>query len=173
MSRVITFSLKFPSYHNRKGESTHFVEKIWNSICWDDGVQGQEFPIPYHLGIDFRNTDEKKHHTIRAGHRFKVGDWFSPRVWGNDLNPKSGKSGPYHSKQIVIAPDIQIKKIWSFEIIDGWAYLDDGKGVSKSLFIEIAKNDGLTFFELKSWFKYPKSTGKMQIICWNENIEYE
>ena len=103
-----------------------------------------------------------KHHTIRAGHRFKAGEYFSPRVW-------SGK--PYNSKQITIAPDIQILKVWDFKILDGWVYVGD-MGVGKQLFTTIANNDGLNMEDLKSWFKYPKSTGPMQIICWNKDIEY-
>jgi hypothetical protein len=159
MSKVLTFSRTFPSYHPRKGEPTYFVEKIWNSICWDEGVQREEFPIPYHLGIDFRNTDDKKHHTIRAGHRFKAGDWFSPRVW-------SGK--PYNSKQIIIAPDIQVKKTWDF-------YKDEYKWLipGDTTLNEIAENDGLSIVDFMDWFYIGK--GKSfdgQIICWNENINY-
>lgn len=44
-----------------------------------------------------------KEHTIRKGKRWKVGDKFSPRIW-------SGK--PYKSKQIILAPDTEIKQVF-------------------------------------------------------------
>lgn len=165
MSKVIMFSRYFPSYHPRKGEPTYFVEKIWNSIAYKPEIYLEQFPIPYdELGIDFSKIDQEKHHTIRGGHRFKVGDWFSPRVW-------SGK--PYKSKQIVIAPDIQVKKAWDFELT-----LDDLFYIGKDLYayssshdaLEVlAANDGLSQVDLLNWFNKP-SEG--QIICWNESIEY-
>ena len=172
MSKVITFSRVFPSYHPRKGDPTYFVEKIWNSIAFDPDVYVEQFPIPYReLGIDFRNTNDKKHHTIRAGHRFKVGDWFSPRVW-------SGKA--YNSKQIVIAPDIQVKKIWDFDAHGTDFYLSGKHEYAHPEgfdFSEVEKNDGLSPCELFDWIclspefkKENRFTG--QIICWNENIKY-
>jgi hypothetical protein len=119
---------------------------------------------------------EPKHHTIRAGHRWKVGDKFSPRVW-------SGK--PYQSKQIIIAPDIEVKKVWDFEVfIDIKSGYDcvrlngvllhefDGNEVFMGGHLKlrtIAKNDGLEFEDFGNWFN---KTMKGQIICWNENIEY-
>jgi hypothetical protein len=158
--RVRTFSRTFPNYHPKAGEATHFIEKLWASIgkpgkeiidqfIWPDGWLEQEF-IP-------------KHHTIRKGHHFKVGDWFSPRVW-------SGK--PYNSKQIIIAPPIQVKKVWDFEVRDGWFYLNSDMVASANFLNSIAKNDGLDTKDLMDWFQYPKDSGEMQIICWNENIEY-
>jgi hypothetical protein len=165
MSKVLTFSRVFPSYHPRKGEPTYFVEKITRSLH-EQGLKPWDI-----LNKIFSNEMyyicEAKHHTIRAGHRWKVGDKFSPRVW-------SGK--PYQSKQIIIAPDIEVKKVWDFESKGGWIYLKskDGNwaGVGQNKFTEIAKNDGLSYDDFKKWIKYPKDTGNMQIICWNENIEY-
>ena len=165
MSKVLTFSRVFPSYHPRKGEPTYFVEKITRSLH-EQGLKPWDI-----LNKIFSNEMyyicEAKHHTIRVGHRWKVGDKFSPRVW-------SGK--PRQSKQIIIAPDIEVKKVWDFESKGGWIYLKskDGNwaGVGQNKFTEIAKNDGLSYDDFKKWIKYPKDTGNMQIICWNENIEY-
>jgi hypothetical protein len=44
MSRVITFSRVFPSYHPRKGEATFFVESVLKSLYWqkDTGMQEPE-----------------------------------------------------------------------------------------------------------------------------------
>ncbi len=171
MSRIITFSRHFPAYHPRKGEPTYFREKIWAALA--DTVQG--FEIPHEItDWDWHQyyNAVPKHHTIRAGNRWKVGDKFSPRVW-------SGK--PYNSKQIIIAPDIEIRKVWDFEVVDiGGVYcirLNNepfgqfsplAKGTQ-----EIAKNDGLTAIELIQWFSTPSPIGKkFQIICWNDSISY-
>lgn len=109
-----------------------------------------------------------KHHTIRAGHRWKPGDRFSPRVW-------SGK--PYVSKQIIIAPDIEVKKVWNFEISENRYSLGHDKSVCNEMdfgnerICRIAMNDGLTLFDFREWFQFPKPFSG-QIICWNEDIEY-
>jgi hypothetical protein len=163
----MTFSRVFPSYHPRKGQPTYFLEKIWESIKMKDPDYISQFIWGDWLDHKF----QPKHHTIRAGHRWKVGDKFSPRVW-------SGQ--PYQSKQIVIAPDIEVKKTWDFDVIDiggiDCIRLNNepfgqfhplAKGCQ-----DIAKNDGLTSIELIQWFSNPKPYGKYQIICWNENINY-
>ena len=172
MAKVITFSRVFPSYHPRAGEPTYFVEKIINSLglpeykrmtahdlysedvktTQADFLKGSCNPLFNHL---------PKYHTIRAGHRWKVGDMFSPRVW-------SGK--PYRSKQIQFAPDIEIKKVWDVEF-DGdgcfWIFSDKERGAN--ILYTVAKNDGLSLTDMMSWFNKP-FTG--QIIAWNENINY-
>lgn len=168
MAKVITFSMAFPSYHPKAGQPTFFVEKFLNSI-YNEHWFDTEFP---ELIFGSPISDDKKHHTIRAGNRWKVGDKFSPRVWGTDINPKSGRSGPYHSKQIIIAPDIEIKKVWDFEIkTDGRIYTSfiNGDNVSQDKMEVVAMNDGLSLSELYNWFN---KSFEGQIICWNENINY-
>ena len=172
MSRVLTFSRAYPAYHPKKGNETFFVEKIVRGLHrlgnepWDieDAIFSEEM---YYIV-------EPKWHTIRAGNRWKAGDKFSPRVW-------SGK--PYASKQIIIAPDIEIKSVQDIKIevdkdyvcilIDNWPFFEENKNMVTQIeaFETLAKNDGLTLDDLKAWFKYPKPfTG--QIICWNESINY-
>lgn len=171
MNRFITFSRQYPSYHPKAGQPTYFIEKIWNSIAWDKGIPEQEFPIPYHIGIDMRSTDEKKHHTIRAGHRWKAGDWFSPRVW-------SGK--PYRSKMIQFAPEIQVVKTWDIDIhgtdwyLDGRHEYTTGWDISKET---IAGNDGLNLTDFYDWFTLSphfkkKQVFNGQIICWSDKVNY-
>ena len=107
MSRVLTFSQAFPSRHSKEGEPTFFKEKIW--ACLADTIEG--FKIPDHC-VDWNwhayYNAYPKGHTLRAGRRWKAGDKFSPRVW-------SGK--PYASKQIIIAPDIELVNVWDIEIL--------------------------------------------------------
>lgn len=157
--RVITFSTKFPSYHPRKGEPTFFVEKIYKStgIINSAGI--------FSVNNEVYGSCEPKHHTIRAGNRWKVGDYFSPRVW-------SGK--PYASKQIEFAPPIQIKKIWDIIIERDIESRGDFNiimfGISYSGIKDIAINDGLSVADFMSWFN--KSVFKGQIICWNDQVNY-
>lgn len=165
MSKVITFSKTFPKYHPKAGELTNFQYKIIRSLGYDE---------IHNVDGSFTSLENfaPKHHTIRAGHRWKVGDKFSPRIW-------SGK--PYHSKQITIAPDIEIKKVWNFEIqmfhegywIDFGGYHIQPYGyTTSSAFSVLAKNDGFdNTQDLVDWLKYP-TTFKGQIICWNDKIEY-
>lgn len=185
MSRVITFSRTYPSYHPRAGEPTYFVEKVWKSL----GIS--EHPdkfIPYMHDLTGHTNSNKlvcfddlpeKHHTIRAGHRFKEGDTFSPRVW-------SGK--PYRSKMIQFAPDIDIKKVWNFEIyhindpvysamiLNGKTLFDIERGHCYLAYMhvaqQIANNDGLDFIDFQEWFQFGDKAFDGQIICWNENINY-
>ena len=167
MSRVITFSRTFPATHPRKGEPTFFVERIWKSlyklnltgdaldVCINNYFKEVGELLAYN---DIANT---KYHTVRSGRRWKVGDKFSPRVW-------SGK--PYCSKQIIIAPDIEIKKIYKFECdINGVFSIDDIYVDVTSM--DVPANDGLSTEDFLNWFPVDNPFSG-QIICWDENIEY-
>lgn len=183
MSKVITFSRKFPAYHPKKGQHTCFVEKIWNEIGGDP-LNEDTFNVIHSLNggnveniqqfFDGLYVDETmfKHHTIRAGKRWNIHDKFSPRVW-------SGK--PYNSKQIIIAPDITIVNVWDIELtnrnkaydvtIDGTLY-DESNG-GNEIIMQLAWNDGLTTSDFLAWF--PLKNGESfegQIICWNKKIQY-
>lgn len=175
MARVITFSRFFPIYHPKAGEPTYFVEKILNSL----GVTIQQVAKekPYnnaaHIINDFFVMDgsDTKHHTIRSGNRWKVGDTFSPRVW---------KGKPYNSPQIQFAPDIEIKKVWNFDIYFEPYHKVVFKINHKQQNIKqmeiLAKNDGLEYIDLLDWFKvHPKLKAfhfEGQIICWSDTVNY-
>ena|SRR5690606_2696792 len=177
MARVITFSRVFPSYHPKAGQQTYFVEKIWNGFrAGDFGLPKSLHPFAdaytksvYPAGEDYLKSlhvQGIKSTTIRAGHRWKVGDWFSPRVW-------SGK--PYNSKMITIAPDIQIKKVWDFEMCWGihkrFGPYQEVRVNSVPMSVdEIAKNDGLEVGDFLSWFNKPM-TG--QIISWDRVLTFK
>lgn len=168
MSRVITFSTKFPAYHPKAGQPTYFVEKFRKSRHLS-GERPIDIECEFSEEIYF--MCEPKHHTIRAGHHWKKGDCFSPRVW-------SGK--PYNSKQIVIAPDTLITDCWDVvifaepyqtticlptEIHSQYQMLSLG---------EVAKNDGLTIEDFESWFNPKRKSIEFQgqIICWNPQLKY-
>lgn len=160
MARVITFSRTFPSYHPKAGQSTFFVEKFWESVHVDFDIKA---PIRTCFDMDLTKVYGAKYHTIRAGNRWKVGDKFSPRVW-------SGK--PYNSKQIIIAPDVEVKNVHKFEIEpDGKIFLNNNTALIMADVQLISKNDGLGADDFLAWFKHPKAFNG-QIICWNENVNY-
>ena len=167
MAKVITFSQKFPSYHPKAGQPTYFVEAFYKSLfvmkC-----------LPKELEESFNHevflNGMTKHHTVRSGNRFKKGDFFSPRVWGTDVNPKSGKSGAYHSKQIILSHDTEIKNVWDIEINEATEISINGKFISYGWEVELANNDGLSWQEFNDWFV--KLPFKGQIICWNDSVSY-
>jgi len=170
---VLTFSRTFPAYHPKKGQPTHFVEKIWKFLHdntefpYGSGdiidAYDKAFPIVFNMEENIHNH-KPKGHTIRAGHRWKVGDKFSPRVW-------SGK--PYQSKQIIIAPDIEVKKTWNVEKVGSNLYFENAPTIILNPLQEgcqkLACNDGITAIELIQWFIKDFSG---QIICWDYSIEY-
>lgn len=177
--KVITFSRTFPAKHPKAGQPTYFAEKIYNGFREPDFSLEKLF-IPYVrkyeklLGEDYFNAAhvrETKHHTIRAGNRWKVGDQFSPRVW-------SGK--PYRSKQVEFAPPITIEKIWEFGVNKQDFFIRTGDGIIRQILrndlADIAKNDGLNRDDFEAWFAiHPKKNERTftgQIICWNLNINY-
>lgn len=169
MRHIRTLSRTFPSYHPRKGEPTFFVEKFWRALT-DEGIDLSQYTNQDGLedeAMNFRDgTFDPKGHTIRKGNRIKVGDTISFRVW-------SGK--PYHSKQIIIAPDIVVNKTWAFKI-DAWFKLDnriyDGEVESHHELLErIALNDGLSKSDFVDWFDF-SLVFEGQIICWSSKIDY-
>lgn len=192
MAKVISVSRFYPIYHPKKGEPTYFVEKIYNALGSIIPVRKNGYYFEQLSGLNpnltptqllgFYNSvvsdiTETKFHTIRNGKRWKTGDKASIRVWGDDVNPKSGRKGAYHSKQITIAPDVEIT-VFDFEIKYDEAdelsiYLDDKFycqiGAEDSHLI--AKNDGLNLEDLKSWFNYPKLFSG-QILSWSKNLKY-
>lgn len=157
MSKVITFSRTFPAYHPKAGKPTYFVEKFGASLNIAN-IDLSNIPGFDTLGY-FDDIYQPKHHTIRAGARWKAGDKFSPRVWAER---------PYNSPQIIIAPDITIVNTWDFEINSHGIMQVNGGLVDYDY---LASNDGLAVRDLMEWFRYPKPF-KGQIICWNESIKY-
>jgi hypothetical protein len=173
MARVRTFSTQFPAYHPRAGQPTYFVEQIYNCIYsprdWRDAPD-----VKFELDLYMGKVGIKRH-TIRAGHHFKPGDYFSPRVW-------TGK--PYASKQVQIAPDIQVVKTFDFKIvvegdciavfIDNLPYFEENPPIAYSVYGSetLAGNDGLSLDDFKAWFNWGKKPFDGQIICWDESVEY-
>ncbi len=178
MIRELTFMRTYPAFHPKKFEPTYFVEKVLKSL------KSQQIKISHYkkkLSLSFLESMchldqfDPKNTSIRNGKHYKVGDIIKPMVW-------AGK--PYHKTpeglwKIQFAPEIELKKVWDFEIqtkpqedLSGFAdILLEGKKITSEKLSEIALNDGVDYGDLLSWFKYPKAFSG-QIICWNNNIEY-
>jgi len=165
----------FPATHPRKGEPTFFVEKLIKSLSTFESVSdfdflynlGQKLGYEYHGMLEYEIESQfPKAHTIRQGNKVKVGDFIQFYVW-------SGR--PYHSKQIVIAQPIEVKKVWDFEVDLSCVYSINGKYTDEQTDYNVALNDGLSESDFQFWFmpdmKKPKEF-KGQIICWVESIEY-
>ena len=173
MARVIIFSRQFLKGHPREGDQTYFIQKFWTSI---------KVPLPVSIHADQLEDEVRllmngeffpKHHTLRAGNRWKPGNIFSPRIWG-------GK--PYRSKQIILADDVEIKKVWNVRIYKSITpselpvvAIDNGVGFyivqPHRIVKEIAKNDGLSIEDFKAWFE-SEEVFIGQIVCWCESVEY-
>ena len=171
MARTLTFSRRFPVSHPKKGVFTHFVEKFWRSgnnwpgLDWLQENNGTDIASIKDACTTFIAAQGKparsKGHTIRAGHRFKPGMHFSPRVWAE---------GPYNSPQIKIAPDVLVFNTLRFESKGGFFFLEGKKLHPDSVSI-IAANDGLELEDFLRWFKHPKAFDG-QIIIWDQLIDY-
>lgn len=152
--------------HPRKGDSTWFVNQIWESLDYKpEPSHVDNFSLENEIAYSFLKPFNKKHHTIRAGQRWKEGETFSPRVW-------SGK--PYRSKQIEFAPPVQIKKIWNIRIFISNEIFVNGNffcSFGSERMAELANNDGLQQDDFKNWFSKLPFSG--QIICWDKNINYD
>jgi hypothetical protein len=138
-------------YENNPKISNGFLVDFWHSLKKDIGP---------------------KSHTIRAHKKpLKVGEFINPVCWAGKPYNKT-KEGFW---QIKFAPDIEIKKVWDFEVTtDGswWLMKIDGVSITHDLEVELAANDGLSFTDLIEWFQLPKKEFSGQIICWNENVKY-
>jgi hypothetical protein len=176
--KVLTFSRHFPKGHPKAGQPTWFVEKVWKSI-WESYEGGTNplhpfwevydgaFPMKFDTKENI-HQHQPKHHTIRAGYRFKPGEMASLRVWSDK---------PYRSKQIEFA-QVEVKKVWSIEIVIShtwWSFRINDKLFCGNVEV-IANNDGLELQDFIDWFTvHPKSIDrefKGQVICWNNKIEY-
>jgi len=152
--KVLMISRVFLKGHPKAGEQTSFPSKIENAL----------------LNLKEYRHLHKKLHTIRAGNRFKEGDKVSLRCWYDK---------PYRSKQTEFAI-VTIKKVYDIEIkheivphgdnffrhteYEMKAYIN-GKRLDDNQLKTLAKNDGLSIEDFKSWFGEDMEF-KGQIICW-------
>ena len=107
----IKFSTVFPKHHVREGQPTHFVEKIWTALMEQPEIKVSLFDVVDCAKLseahrNFHANDYKpKRTTIRAGHRWKKGDFFVPKIW-------TGR--PYWSTPIAICDPLEILDVDTF-----------------------------------------------------------
>ncbi len=135
---VITLSKVFPATHKRRGELTEFLEKFLN---------GQ-------TGTD----DFKKLHTIRANYTLWEKRIVDVQRGEAVLSVRQWSGRPYMSKQTPIATLTAEDGVGLQQLtdIDTNAYCFypcvriDKRDIDKVL---VAKNDGLSLDDWRSWFK--------------------
>lgn len=183
MSKVITFSRTFPSYHPKKGKPTYFVEQILQhlgvnylsdnyiqKLCGLNTVNMAKGKLSFEdiesFALSLQKKEDEKLHTIRGGNRFNPKDTFSPRCW-------FGK--PYNSPQIIFWEDIEVKQTYKLECDINGVFSVNGKyeDVTSSIWngTTIAQNDGLDSDDFLNWFPVGKELDG-QIICWNDEVKY-
>lgn len=90
-------------------------------------------------------------------------------------HPNSLKNSRENKYKNQNAPDIEILKIWDFEMDLNCVYSINGKYTSEQDDYNLAMNDGLSEYDMQFWFmpnmNKPKAF-KGQIICWNDKIIY-
>jgi hypothetical protein len=176
MAKVIILSRKFPAYHPKSGQPTHFPEKYWQSLHIA-GLPRDEYvkkiPELRPMLNDFimnKNFGMEKNHTIRLGRRWKDGDAASIRIWSDK---------PYRSKQIAL-DSLPVKlKVIDIVIDYDEGYIDTPNHSiplkARNLYcFNLAKNDGLGVKDLLDWFEVGKKTGKVdaQILIWGTVKDY-
>lgn len=151
MAKVLTVSRYFPAYHERKGEPTNFIESIHNSLNLN---KADSWIV--------QSLCTQKHHTIRGGNRWRVGDKASLRYWTG--KPCNSLQQEFALVDIVQVMEIAFIPIDEVLIIDGisYSYSNSFKGTVEKL----AANDGLSYEDLMNWFGNKGIIG--QIICWNK-----
>lgn len=180
--------------HPKEGENTMFVEKVLNCLGinytnnfyfetlvglnkskLENGILTEDDLLRFQASL-YPFCEDCKGHTIREKNHFNAGDFVKLAVWSDVPNTKNGRVGAYHSPQIIIAPDVEVKKVWEFEI-SGLTVLINNTPINSIKTREIANNDGLDMIEFRDWFcdSPDFKKGKVfqgQIICWNDSINY-
>ena len=147
--KTLLFAQRFPKHHPRSGDFTMFDIKLLKSL---KPKEYENFNVI------------AKHNTIRAGNNYKVGDVFEAREWS---------AFAYRSKHNLIIKDVEVKKVWHFDINEQGQWLINGKQINFTTLLKLANNDGFeNFADLQNWF-CNHATFSGQIICWNENVSYE
>lgn len=150
---VLMVSEVFPKSHKKSGENTEFLNKIITGL---------------------------KKHTLRGNYlywkkRFKKIDKGEAclviKVWGTEVNKKSGRSGPYHSSPVEVMrltkkDGIGLEKLEFLRDKDGIPRLDYPliNNNKQPPIQSIAHNDGLSYEDFKEWFKKYNISDPLAII---------
>jgi len=151
---VLTVSRVFPVTHKRKGEETHFVDKILAHIKPDGKNPFGWMNFKIHTIRSNYELWAKRIEQIQKGKAI-----LSIRYW-------SGK--PYNSKQVEICQldkdsGIGVQELEMYS--DGFTYAwRNDKSFKNVAWSELSKNDGLSLEDFKEWFKGYDLSESMAII---------
>jgi hypothetical protein len=182
MPKVLTVSTAFPATHPRKGDPTHFVEKIlksldphatyWAGQCGKCGWMGTSNNMagggPIADTGDYADTAcPKCFSTDLDSEPIELGYYQQhPEVWPKHHTIRAGRrfhtgdtadlrcwSGrPYGSRQIQIAT-VQVR-VWNIlKLGDFFFWADPGNAISDATLTRIIHNDGLERADFFEWFK--------------------
>ena len=155
MPKIIRVAQRYPAYHPKAGQPTHFVDKICGSLAYI-GYGLLSFPSSL-LSDDWYRYNAKRH-TIRAGHRWNAGEMASIRVWSDK---------PYRSPTIELAV-VQLIKVIPIEISESGGVTIAGQFYGHMHQLgSLASNDGLTPRDLADWFHKLPFSG--QILVWDDS----
>lgn len=157
--KEIMFSRVFPAYHPRKGEPTYFVEQMLKQLIADRKAPISRLDDKF-VDRSVLDTVGFKGHTVRKGHNFKAGDYFTPKVWTEH---------PYRSVKYQFAPSVLVEKTFDFQLSKS-DFIVNGVVYGLKQLERLAMNDGLTCEDFECWFNSMQFDG--QIICWNSEINY-
>lgn len=174
MARLMQFLQDYPGYHDKAGQPTYFIEKIYLAL---DELYGEDFKWKQTLPLEFLNRlvvpeykISPKWNTIREGKRWRVGEIFKPVTW-----EQTGGRMTKGNIAFDVAPNIEIKKIWNIRVDNYQVYVNNkihyiGNGLSVNTGFENP-------FDFIGWFmgteKYRHTHFfEGQIISWSDKIEY-
>lgn len=139
--RDIKFSRQYPAYHAFAGTETNFIEKILSNPSIE-AIPSECFESEFY-NLKCRDFKPKKT-TVRAGNRWKKGDWFQPKAW-------TGK--PYRSKPVAFCIPLQVLEVEPYQIdARGIHHLSHQILGGKEL-TEISVLDGFEYLaDFNAWF---------------------
>lgn len=184
------FSRVYPAYHEKKGQKTDFVEKIWaaffdkrlgvkdvrmynmmmryldnenNGVLWDlDKVINL---VEGRTENPFYGEDvDFKCSTIRALRKRKDTGQYKPIQQNQIFEPRVWSGEPYKSKQVAFAPNLQVMFTHDFYVKEDMKFILNRKILDGFVLGRIAYNDGLTTEDFKGWFDKPMEKGQLLIF---------
>ena len=169
----LSVSRIFPATHPRKGEPTNFREKIYNAIYEKDGDwSNAPGPVSHYVFEPDFSIRDKKLHTCRANYDLWAKRMAEVQAGRAVIELCYWSDKPYRSKQVVFATidkdsgcGVQKLVFFDDDICCPYAYEANGVGNHAIYDIDdLAKNDGLSIDDFKSWFKGYDLSQPMAII---------
>jgi hypothetical protein len=179
--RRVQCSRFFPANHFKKGQKTHFIEKIWSSIGIKDNHDDSAYQgfltlnpgkeghvrLVYHGLTEPFNFSGEKFTTIRPVKNYSAGDIIQFVSW---IGP-GGRFTPGNVLLKITGP-IEVKRVWDVEIEGrGGSILLDSNEISADTLLRVATNDGLSMEDFDSWFR-TKASFSGQIVSWGNHVAY-